>query len=175
MIVLIAGATHTGKTALSQRLLEKYKFPYLSIDHLKMGLIRSGQTSISVVDDENLTPYLWQIVKEVIKTAIENKQNLIIEGCYIPFDWKKDFTSEYLSEIKYYCLIMSKDYLQNNFSQVLAYENIIENRVDFDLIKEELIAENEKNLRLCKQYGLNYILIDKEYKVDINLCVYELV
>ena len=101
MVVLIAGATHTGKTALAQRLLEKYKFPYLSIDHLKMGLIRSGKTSLSVTDDENLTPYLWSIVKEIIKTAIENGQNLIVEGCYIPFDWKKDFEPEYLSKIKY--------------------------------------------------------------------------
>ena len=169
MIVLIAGATHTGKTSLSQRLLEKYKFPYLSIDHIKMGLIRSEQTSISVLDDEKLTPYLWKIVKEIIKTAIENGQNLIVEGCYIPFDWEKDFASEYLTQIKYYCLIMSKDYIQNNFSKILNYENIIEKRADFDFTIEELIEENEKNLRLCKQYALNYILIDKEYNVDIEL------
>ena len=93
MVILIAGTTHTGKTALAQRLLEKYKFPYLSLDHLKMGLIRSGETDLSVFDDENLTPYLWSIVKEIVKTAIENGQNLIVEGCYIPFDWKKDFTN----------------------------------------------------------------------------------
>ena len=120
MIVLIAGTTHTGKTALAQELLEKYKFPYLSLDHLKMGLIRSGKTDISVCDDEKLTPYLWSIVNEIIKTAIENGQNLIIEGCYIPFGWKKDFTKEYLAEIKYYCLIMSKHYIQNNFAEILA-------------------------------------------------------
>ena len=106
MIVLIMGATHTGKTALAQRLLEKYKFPYLSIDHLKMGLIRSNKTTLNVDDDEKLTSYLWTIVKEIIKTAIENSQNLIVEGCYIPFDWEKDFSKEYLSQIKYYCLIM---------------------------------------------------------------------
>ncbi len=41
MVILITGASHTGKTALAQKLLEKYKFPYLSIDHLKMGLIRN--------------------------------------------------------------------------------------------------------------------------------------
>lgn len=115
MIVLIAGATHTGKTVLAQRLLEKYKFPYLSIDHIKMGLIRSNQTTISVSDDEKLTPYLWSIVKEIIKTAIENGQNLIAEGCYIPFDWEKDFNKEYLLQIKYYCLIMSKDYTKTFF------------------------------------------------------------
>ena len=169
MIVLIAGATHTGKTALAQRLLEKYKFPYLSIDHLKMGLIRSGQTTLSVCDDEKLTPYLWSIVKEIIKTAIENGQNLIIEGCYIPFDWEKSFDKEYLSQIKYYCLIMSKKYIQNNFSMLSTYENVIEKRLNSDFTQEELIEANQTNLQMCKKYALNYVLIDTEYKVDIEL------
>ena len=170
MIVLIAGATHTGKTALAQRLLEKYKFPYLSIDHLKMGLIRSGQTSLSVTDDENLTPYLWSIVKEIVKTAIENGQNLIVEGCYIPFDWKKSFEKEYLSQIKYYCLIMSKNYIQNNFSDILSNECAVEKRLaSSDLTQEKLIKENETNLQYCKKHALNYILIDTEYTVDVVL------
>ena len=59
MIVLITGASHTGKTALAQKLLEQYKYPYLSIDHLKMGLIRSGNTSLTPVSEEEaLTEYL---------------------------------------------------------------------------------------------------------------------
>ena len=170
MIVLIAGATHTGKTALAQRLLEKYKYPYLSIDHLKMGLIRSGQTSLSVSDDESLTPYLWSIVKEIIKTAIENGQDLIVEGCYVPFDWQKDFGKEYLAEIKYYCLIMTKNYLLNNFSDVLANESVVEKRLSSgDVTRGRLIKENETNLQLCKKYALNYVLIDTEYDVDIEL------
>ena len=107
MIILIAGASHTGKTSLAQRLLEKYKYPYLSIDDLKMGLIRSGNTDLTVYDDEKLTRYLWNIVKEMIKTAIENNQNLIVEGCYIPFDWADDFDTDYLCKIKYYCLVMT--------------------------------------------------------------------
>ena len=108
MIVLITGASHTGKTALAQRLLEKYKYPYLSIDHLKMGLIRSGHTSLTPMsNDSDLTEYLWPIVREMIKTAIENEQNLIVEGCYIPFDWENDFENEYLEYIRYYCLILS--------------------------------------------------------------------
>ena len=168
MIVLIAGATHTGKTILAQRLLEKYKFPYLSIDHLKMGLIRSGQTSISITDDEKLKPYLWSIVKETIKTAIENGQNLIVEGCYIPFDWEKDFEKEYLTNIRYLCLVMTKNYIQNNFSAILANESVVEKRlVSGDLTQEKLIKENETNLQQCKRYKLNYILIDREYKVEI--------
>ena len=88
MIILITGASHTGKTLLAQKMLEKYKYPYLSIDHLKMGLIRSGNTVLTPEDDESLTGYLWPIVREIMKTVIENQQNLIVEGCYIPFDWR---------------------------------------------------------------------------------------
>ncbi len=105
MIVLITGASHTGKTVLAQKLLEKYHYPYLSIDHLKMGLIRSGYTKLSVEEDDKLTAYLWPIVREMIKTAIENEQNLIVEGSYIPFDWAKDFGTAYLDHIRYYCLV----------------------------------------------------------------------
>ena len=68
MVILIAGESHTGKTALAQKLLERHGCPYLSIDHLKMGLIRSGHTSLTPLsDEENLTEYLWPIVREIIR------------------------------------------------------------------------------------------------------------
>lgn len=170
MIILIAGATHTGKTNLAQKLLEKYKYPYFSTDHLKMGLIRSNNTSLTVYDDEELTPYLWNIVKEIVKTAIENNQNLIVEGCYIPFDWKKDFDSEYLKNIEYYCLVMSEKYIENHFDDIKNQANVIENRGDdSDLTQENILAENIHNLEMCKKHNLKYILIDKDYLSDINL------
>lgn len=34
MIILIAGTTHTGKTKLAQTLLERFRYPTLSLDHL---------------------------------------------------------------------------------------------------------------------------------------------
>ena len=129
MIVLITGASHTGKTALAQKLLETYKYPYLSIDHLKMGLIRSGYTALTPVsEDRALTDYLWPVVREMIKTAIENNQNLIVEGCYIPFDWAKDFEAEYLAQIRYYCLVMSERYIENHFQDIKKYASVVEDR-----------------------------------------------
>lgn len=170
MIFLIAGASHTGKTAYAQRLLEKHHYPYLSIDHLKMGLIRSGQTDLTPMDDDRLTDYLWPIVREMVKTAIENKQNLIVEGCYIPFDWQKDFAPEYLAEIHYTCLVMSRDYLETHFTDIKAYANVIENRLDDeDLAEETLIAENEENLAQCVKMGLNHLLIDGTYEIKGDL------
>ncbi len=165
MIILISGTTHTGKTNFAQKLLEKYHYPYLSIDHLKMGLIRSNQTSLTVYDDEKLTDYLWNIVKEIIKTAIENKQNLIIEGCYIPFNYQDYFNEEYLKEIKYICLIMSKNYIENNINQITNKANVIENRLEDDISIKELIKDNEFNLIKCKENNLPYHLIDNEYNL----------
>lgn len=170
MIVLIAGASHTGKTALAQKLLEKYKYPYLSIDHLKMGLIRSGNTTLAPSSEQNeLTAYLWPIVREMIKTAIENNQNLIVEGCYIPFDWQNDFNDAYRQNIKYYCLVMSEKYIRNNFDKISKYANVVESRLDDDLTMEELIINNKNMLALAQKYNLNYILIDDNYVVDIDL------
>lgn len=170
MIILISGASHTGKTLLAQKLLEKYKYPILSIDLLKMGLIRSGNTSLTPEDDEKLEEYLWPIIREMIKTAIENKQSLIIEGAYIPFDWKKDFDSSYLQEIQFYCLVMTQNYIQNHFSDIKNYANIIEKRLDDSwLTKETALEENIKNLELCKQNNCRYILIDDSYDVDIEI------
>ena len=169
MIILITGASHTGKTHLAQKLLEKYKYPYLSIDHLKMGLIRSGKTELTPLsDDADLTSYLWPIVREMIKTAIENKQNLIVEGCYIPSNWAKDFTAEYLKKIKYYCLIMSENYIKNHFDDIKKYANVIENRLDdTDFTKESAINDNAQVLALAKKHNVNYILIDDKYEIDI--------
>ncbi|MBR5544070.1 MAG: adenylate kinase [Clostridia bacterium] len=171
MIILITGTSHVGKTALAQKLLEKYKYPYLSIDHLKMGLIRSGNTDLTPMsDDDKLTEYLWPIVREMIKTAIENKQNLIVEGCYIPFDWAKDFEKEYLDNIKYYCLIMSENYIKNHFDDIKKYANTIENRLDDEwCTMENLLAANSEMLTLAQQYNATYILIDDKYEIDINL------
>ena len=167
MIILIAGASHTGKTLLAQKLLEKYKYPYLSIDHLKMGLIRSGNTNLTPErDDNDLIAYLWPIVREIIKTNIENKQNLIVEGCYIPFNWKDDFEETYLNELKYICLIMSERYIKTHFFDIKSNENVIENRIFGHISQEELIKENDYNLKMCKKYDNKYILINDKYEVD---------
>ncbi len=171
MIILITGASHTGKTALAQHLLEKYKYPYLSIDHLKMGLIRSANTELTPMsDDADLTAYLWPVVREIIKTAIENKQNLIVEGCYVPFDWAKDFEKEYLDNIRYYCLILSENYIRNHFDDIKKYACIIEKRLDDESCTlESVLVDNAQILELAKKHKVNHILIDDKYEVDIDL------
>lgn len=168
MVILITGASHSGKTLLAQKLLEKYKYPYLSIDHLKMGLIRAGQTDLTPESsDEALTSFLWPIVSEMIKTAIENEQNLIVEGCYIPFDWKDSFSEEYLKYIDYRLLIMSEEYIRKHFDDIKSYENVIEKRMYDDFCIEDAVEDNKRLLENAGRYCLDYTLISDKYEIEI--------
>lgn len=170
MVVLITGASHTGKTLLAQKILEKYKYPYFSIDHLKMGLIRSGNTDLTPEDDRELETYLWPIVREMIKTAVENKQNLVVEGGYIPFTWAQDLGSEYAAQIKYCCLIMSREYIAEHFADIRQYACAAEQRKDDSRCTAETVqAENAYYLDGCRKHNCRYIWIDKAYRVDAEL------
>ena len=164
MIILITGASHTGKTLLAQRILEKKKYPYFSIDHLKMGLIRSGYTELTPENDDLLTEYIWPIIREIIKTAIENHQNMIIEGCYIPFNWRIDFSPEYLSEISFYCLVQTNEYISSHFKEILEHESDIEVRLlEHDIDEFFLKKENEYYLNGFSKAGERIVQIDSDY------------
>lgn len=170
MVILITGASYTGKTLLAQRLVEKYGYSCCSIDLLKMGLIRSGNTALTPEDDEELEVYLWPILREMIKTAVENGQNLIVEGCYIPFRWEEDFSEEYRKEIRYYCLVMSENYIKSHFSDIKKYADVIERRIDDSWCTvDSVLEENARYLEMCRKYDCNYILIDDRYEVEIDL------
>ena len=169
MIILITGASHTGKTLLAHKMLEKYKYPYLSIDHLKMGLVRSGNTDLTPEDDDALTEYLWPIVREIIKTAIENRQNLIVEGCYIPFCWRRDFKERYLSSISFICLAMSERYIENHFGEIIEHESEIESRLVYaDCSMDVLKADNKSIIDGFQRVGEQVVLIDSDYEQTIE-------
>lgn len=166
MIILITGATHTGKTMLAQQLLTEYGYPYLSVDLLKMGLIRSGNTSLTPEDDVELEKYLWPILRGIIQTAVENNQHIIIEGGYIPLDWKSCFSIEYIKYIKFYCIVMSRKYIVENYDTIIQKENIIENRKFNNICtKEYLCSENNYYLDACIKNNCNYIFVDEYYDI----------
>ena len=168
MVVLITGASHTGKTLLAQRMLERYRWPYLSIDHLKMGLIRSGNTELTPMDDDALTAYLWPIVREIVKTAIENRQDLIVEGCYIPFGWRRDFGEAYLPFLRFLCLAMTEDYIDRHWDEVRAHASDIEKRLfDDDLSPDRLKAENRAFLEGFEAAGEPVVRIGDDYGAAI--------
>ena len=163
----MTGASHTGKTLLAQRMLEKYHYPYLSIDHLKMGLIRSGNTDLTPEDDDELTSYLWPIVREMIKTAIENRQNLIVEGCYVPFNWRQDFDEQYLSSIRFICLAMTDEYIDTHFDEIKEHASDIETRLDdTSCTIQSLKADNQAYIQGCQENGEQVTLIETDWKLE---------
>ena len=169
MVILIAGASHTGKTLLAQRMLEKYHYPYLSIDHLKMGLIRSENTKLTPSDDNALTAYLWPIVREMVKTAVENRQNLVVEGCYIPFDWRQDFDNRYLPSLRFVCLAMTDQYIDGHFDQIIRHGSEIEDRLDdSDCTVISLKESNRQLIRGYQNAGEQVVLIDSDYEKVID-------
>ena len=170
MVIIITGASHTGKTLLAQKMLEKYKYPYVSIDHIKMGLIRSGNTKLSAEDsDAVLTEYLWPIVREMIKTAIENNQNLIVEGCYIPFEWRQDFRNEYLTNIRFICLALSDDYIDDHFSEIKSHASDIEERLDDSYCTVKSLKEdNRRVLNGFRAAGESVTLVETYYEQTIG-------
>ena len=169
MIIIITGASHTGKTLLAQRMLENDQYPYLSIDHLKMGLIRSGNTDLTPEDDDELTEYLWPIIREIVKTAIENRQNLIVEGCYLPFIWRQDFDERYLPSLRFICLAMSESYIENHFGEIIGYESEIEVRmIDADCTVDSLKTDNKSIIDGFQHAGEQIVLIDSDYEQTIE-------
>lgn len=170
MVIIITGASHTGKTLLAQRMLEKYKYPYLSIDHLKMGLIRSGNTNLTPEDDEGLTEYLWPIVREMIKTAVENHQNLIVEGCYVPFGWRRDFDARNLKDIQFICIAMSGEYIKSHFNDITGHASEIESRMaDEDCTLESMQADNQRIINGFQRCGEPVIVIEDDYEKTMQM------
>ena len=159
-----------GKTLMAQKLLEKYKIPYFSIDHLKMGIYRSnnncGFTPESA--EEIITEKLWPIIKEIIKTNIENKQNIIFEGCYFP-ESIDDMGKEYLEKLIIFYMGFSEQYIRQNLAAKI-YDNrsVIENR-EYDFIEdmEKYIFENEERKQKCEKNGIKYFEINEDYEKEI--------
>ncbi len=165
MIILITGATHTGKTFLANKLIGKYNYPCMSIDHLKMGLIRSGMTDLTPMDDDKLTDYLWPVVREMIKTAIENDQDMIIEGCYVPHNWQQDFDDQYQSSIRFICLAFSDDYIEKHFDDIKDKESVVEKRLYDDCTMESIKADNQT---FRQRFGQAVTLIEDDYEQAID-------
>ena len=64
---------------------------------------------------------------------------------------------------------MSENYIKNHFDDIKNYENVIENRLDDDCTIDSLLQDNAQVLELCQKHNANYVLIDDEYKIEIDL------
>ena len=169
MIILIGGESHTGKTLLAQRLLEIYHYPYMSLDHLKMGFIKGLENPpFGVEEDSKITAFLWDIVQGIIETCKE--QNLILEGVYLePKNVRNLLDSKPLAPIKVLFLTFSKQYILKQYHTIKRKENIIEKRKEsYVASKEQLIKEHSVLKEQCKKYKLPFIEIQEDYESEMQ-------
>lgn len=93
-----------------------------------------------------------------------------MEGCYIPFDWRRDFSPDYLSEIRHVCLVMSREYILEHFDDIKRYAGAAEHRLDDSYCTlQSVLEDNARCLEQCRSHGCDCILIDGEYDVDLQL------
>lgn len=163
MIYLIGGSSHVGKTFFSQKLMEDINVPYVSLDHIKMMFIRSGLTKLTVEDDYEMRYFLWPYMAEYIKTCIENEQNLIVEGCYIPENYRDSFTDEYLKNIKSVYIVMSEDYIRNHVDDLINKASVIECRIEDEVDIERLIMCSKDFKELGTAHNIPVLEIDKTF------------
>lgn len=188
MVILIGGPSCVGKTTMAQRLLERYHITYLSIDHVKMGIYRTNPNcGFTPMDpDEKVSEYVWPIIREIIKTNIENDQNIIIEGCYLPTNEVGAFEEEYQRFIVSFYLIFSEEYLNNHFVDgILDHRSEVEYK-DIDeymwsptfreahrIQKERCIIDGQKFFEVSKDYTseleLAYQWVDERIQEKIQL------
>ncbi|MCL2217095.1 MAG: 2-phosphoglycerate kinase [Defluviitaleaceae bacterium] len=173
MVILIGGVGYAGKTLLAQRLLEKYKYPYLSIDHLKMGLYRAdiGCGFMPCDSTEHIGEKIWPILKGIIMTSIENEQNLIVEGVYLLPQKIKELELGYLKNIISFYLVFSEAYIAKFFkSKIIHNRCVIENRGYSDSnTAADYIVENNRQKERCLKHGGKYFEIDGEYHKEIDM------
>jgi len=172
MVILIGGVGYAGKTFMAQQLLEKYKYPYFSIDHLKMGLYRADiDCGFTLADSlEKISDKIWPILKGIIMTCIENRQNLIIEGGYLFPQKINELKNDYLSEVISFYLGFSDSYVEKYFfSNVQKYRSVIERRgYECEDTIEFYIMENRKQKELCEKYDAKYFEIHEDYEKERN-------
>ena len=112
---------------------------------------------------------MWPIVREMLKTAVENEQNLIVEGCYIPFDWRQDFDEQYLANIRFVCLAMTEEYIKNHFDEIISHESEVETRlVEADCMVTDLTADNKRYIDGFQKAGECVVIIDDDYEKTIE-------
>lgn len=173
MVILIGGASCTGKTALAQRLMEQHNITYMSMDHVKMGLIRSNPNcGFSATDPEDkVTQNVWPVIREIIKTNIENDQNIIIEGCYLPCEGILEFEPEYSKMIVAFYIGFSEDYIRLHLNDgILDHRDVIEKRLyDNCMTADYFISAHSKQKEICLKYGMKYFEIQKDYDKEINM------
>jgi hypothetical protein len=92
------------------------------------------------------------------------------KGCYVPFDWRRDFDDHYLKDIRFICLAMSGEYVKSHFNDVTGHASEIESRkADEDCTLENMQADNQRIINGFRCAGEPVIVIEDDYEKAMHL------
>ena len=169
MILLIGGESCTGKTLLAQRLLEKCGIPYLSADHVKMGLIRGGLADFSAEEDDRLiSDRMWGVLSGILKTVVENRQHLIMEGCYFRPALTARLEEAYRPAVLEVYLGFSDAYNRARYADILSHRNAIEHRLYPETRSMEALLQAHRALREECGGCPGYFEVQHDYVSEID-------
>jgi putative acetyltransferase len=170
-VFLIGGVGGTGKTLLASKLMRVLHIPYVSIDHLMMGMVRSDpDCHFSPLDSgETIGRHMWPFLKAVIQTNIENNHSIILEGFQLQPEWVTDFTEEYQKHIIPVFIGFSEQYLRSNLvSNIRKHRHVVERRENEALNIESLITQHLRLKSECVKHQVTHFEIDESYESSME-------
>lgn len=149
---------------MAGRLMRETGVSCVSMDHIKMGLIRSGLVDASPMDsDESITTWLWPVLREMILTCSENGQSIIIEGCYVDFD----DVGSLPAGTQLVGLVMTEEYIRSRFATIAETASVSEHRLDDSWLNvEDLVAGNARFGAAMARAGLEPTIISADWESD---------
>ena len=164
MIVLIGGISAVGKTSIAKSLLTRRGIPYFSIDMLMMGMYRGidncGFTPLSPL--EEIVEKIWPIVREMIKTDIENNLDYLFEGFQILPRHIPAISDIYRKDILAYFITFSEKFIAENYEMIKKRRSEVENRSDIEG-KESMIANSKRLIEEGNHYNQKISVIERTY------------
>lgn len=166
MVVLIGGSSHVGKTMIARKLVEKYGWECICLDYLKNAFQKAGIAGFENLDDVGMRHRMWPFVAEIIKSALSSGRDLILEGCYIPTEWKESFTREQLEDIRAVFILMSEAYIRTHMDEIGSFSGIVEKRENDFLDEERLVRCSADFKADCLGNETFYIEIEDDYDTE---------
>lgn len=177
LVILVGGNSCTGKTLMAQTLLLRYHIPYFSLDHLKMGLYKSDRDcGFTPWDpDDSIARHLWPFIRALLGTVIENRQSIIVEGCYLLPGLVTELKEYYPQKIISVFLSFTPRYIRDNFiTGIMKHRNIMESRGEEERPLVRFIKEHEDFQALCAASKVDLFSVDDNYEEEIQR-VYEFI
>jgi 2-phosphoglycerate kinase len=175
VVILIGGLGSTGKTYLAHRLMIQLEIPYISIDHIMMGIYRSNSKCGFTPQSDHITigKILWPLIKEMVKTNIENSHSIIFEGFQLIPELIDKIESPYKEKIISIYLCFTNKYINKYYEDISSFRSVIEKRDDFDskemmILKGTDFIEKYNNKNEC-------FLIDNEFEQEIKIAEKKLI